>query len=267
MSAANMPDRPVDTVTGAARERARQIRSLREQGESLDEIAALYGVSRERVRQILRAHGGPDRQQVAQARQLRAAQRSESPEPGDHPQPDGWLEERLAVRRPHRPPGRRNARRSRRWTAEACWAVLRDVTWELGTIPTIAAYDRYAADRAAPSCRRRRPCAIASAAGTRSPPGSQASAPPCNTQRPTPTAHRPACSRVGCREIRAARSRRRRDGPCATRGQPSSRGRVASMTAGSSLAASTPRVLRPSRRIPVREVAAEPADQTKLPRL
>jgi len=43
--------------------------------------------------------------------------------------------------------------------------------------------------------------------------------------------------------------------------------RAASMTAGSSLACSTPCRLRPSRRIAARAVAAEPADQTKLPRL
>jgi hypothetical protein len=46
--------------------------SLREQGWSLDEIALRYEVSRERVRQILRAHGGPDPQEIAEARRRRA---------------------------------------------------------------------------------------------------------------------------------------------------------------------------------------------------
>ena len=51
---------------------------LREQGQSLDEIALGFGVSRERVRQILRAHGGPDSQHVADARRRRAEQQAQA---------------------------------------------------------------------------------------------------------------------------------------------------------------------------------------------
>src|SRR5436305_5022454 len=59
-------------------QRMRQMRALREQGLSLDEIALRYGVSRERVRQILRAHGAPDPDVVAHARRRRAAQLAEA---------------------------------------------------------------------------------------------------------------------------------------------------------------------------------------------
>jgi transposase len=58
-------------------QRIRQIRALRERGHSLDEIALRFGVSRERVRQILRAHGAPDPELVADARRRRAAQLAE----------------------------------------------------------------------------------------------------------------------------------------------------------------------------------------------
>ncbi len=53
-------------------QRVRMMQSLREQGWSLDEIALRFAVSRERVRQILRAHGGPDPQDIADARRRRA---------------------------------------------------------------------------------------------------------------------------------------------------------------------------------------------------
>ncbi len=59
-------------------QRMRQMRALREQGFSLDEIALRFGVSRERVRQILRAHGAPDPELVAGARRRRAAQLAEA---------------------------------------------------------------------------------------------------------------------------------------------------------------------------------------------
>jgi hypothetical protein len=51
---------------------------LREHGHSLDEIALSFGVSRERVRQILHAHGGPDAQHVADARRRRAEQQAQA---------------------------------------------------------------------------------------------------------------------------------------------------------------------------------------------
>jgi transposase len=60
------------------RQRIMQIRTLREAGYSLDEIAARFGVTRERVRQILRAHGAPDPELVAEARRQRAALLAES---------------------------------------------------------------------------------------------------------------------------------------------------------------------------------------------
>jgi hypothetical protein len=47
---------------------------LREQGNSLDEIALGFGVSRERVRQILHEHGAPDPKAVAAARRRRVEQ-------------------------------------------------------------------------------------------------------------------------------------------------------------------------------------------------
>ncbi|HEV7806236.1 MAG TPA: sigma factor-like helix-turn-helix DNA-binding protein [Solirubrobacteraceae bacterium] len=60
------------------RQRIVQIRTLREAGYSLDEIAARFGITRERVRQILRAHGAPDSELVAEARRQRAALLAES---------------------------------------------------------------------------------------------------------------------------------------------------------------------------------------------
>jgi transposase len=58
--------------------RMRQMRALRERGYSLDEIALQFGVSRERVRQILRAYGAPDPDSVADARRRRASQQAEA---------------------------------------------------------------------------------------------------------------------------------------------------------------------------------------------
>jgi hypothetical protein len=51
---------------------------LREEGRSLDEIALRFGVSRERVRQILRVHGGPDSRHAADARRRRAEQQAQA---------------------------------------------------------------------------------------------------------------------------------------------------------------------------------------------
>lgn len=58
-------------------QRVRQMQALREEAWSLDEIALRFGVSRERVRQILRTHGGPDPQSIADARRRRAEQQAE----------------------------------------------------------------------------------------------------------------------------------------------------------------------------------------------
>jgi len=58
-------------------QRVRQMQALRQQGWNLDEIALRFGVSRERVRQILRAHGGPAPQDIADARRRRAEEQAE----------------------------------------------------------------------------------------------------------------------------------------------------------------------------------------------
>jgi hypothetical protein len=77
-----VPDDPL-ARDGSARaagapERAGHMAVLREQGRSLDEIALRFGVSRERVRQILRASGGPSRKDVARARRSRLEQPAEA---------------------------------------------------------------------------------------------------------------------------------------------------------------------------------------------
>jgi transcriptional regulator with XRE-family HTH domain len=54
------------------------MQALREHGWSLDEIALRFGVSRERVRQILRAHGGPAPRDIAEARRRRAETEAEA---------------------------------------------------------------------------------------------------------------------------------------------------------------------------------------------
>jgi len=66
------------TLAPGSRQRIEEMTALRGQGWSLDEIALRYGVSRERVRQILRANGGPDAQNVANARRRRAEQQAEA---------------------------------------------------------------------------------------------------------------------------------------------------------------------------------------------
>jgi hypothetical protein len=45
------------------------------------------------------------------------------------------------------PAGTRPRPRTRRWTADACWAALRQAVAELGAIPTVAGYDRHARGR------------------------------------------------------------------------------------------------------------------------
>jgi hypothetical protein len=225
-------------VAAASLQRARAMAMLREQGDSLDEIALRFGVSRERVRQILRAHGGPDAGVVVQARRRRAEQQAvarieellERWRAGEEPRStagalglqavacrnviacvateadraarkasiaharavattysdldivtaltsaasslgrvpsakeydalrtcggpsvatvlnrmDGWTNAvRAAGLTPHRMPART---RSRRWTADACWAAIRAVVAELEQIPTVVTYDRHAASR------------------------------------------------------------------------------------------------------------------------
>jgi transposase len=64
-------------VVEAPWSRARQMAALRRQGYSLAEIATRFGVSRERVRQILRAYGGPATDDVVAARRRRAEQLAE----------------------------------------------------------------------------------------------------------------------------------------------------------------------------------------------
>jgi uncharacterized protein (DUF433 family) len=66
------------TLVPGSLQRVREMASLRQRGWSLDEIALRYEVSRERVRQILRAHGGPDPQEIAEARRRRAEQQAEA---------------------------------------------------------------------------------------------------------------------------------------------------------------------------------------------
>src|ERR671916_2256139 len=65
------------TLAPGSLQRVRQMAALRAQGWSLDEIALRFGVSRERVRQILRAHGGPNPQNIADAKRRRAEQQAE----------------------------------------------------------------------------------------------------------------------------------------------------------------------------------------------
>jgi uncharacterized protein (DUF433 family) len=65
------------TLVPGSLQRVLQMAALREQGWSLDEIALRYEVSRERVRQILRAHGGPEPQDIATARRRRAERLAE----------------------------------------------------------------------------------------------------------------------------------------------------------------------------------------------
>lgn len=72
------PDRAILTLAPGSRQRMREMAALRVEGFSLDEIAERYGVSRERVRQILRTHGGPDPQDVADARRRRAGRQAET---------------------------------------------------------------------------------------------------------------------------------------------------------------------------------------------
>jgi hypothetical protein len=70
-------ERPL-TLTPGSLQRVLQMVELREQGSSLHEIAMRFEVSRERVRQILCAHGAPDLRDVVQARRRRAERLAEA---------------------------------------------------------------------------------------------------------------------------------------------------------------------------------------------
>jgi uncharacterized protein (DUF433 family) len=225
------------TLVPGSLQRVLQMATLRKQGWSLDEIALRYEVSRERVRQILRAHGGPEPKDIAIARRRRAerlaeeridellalwragegvasmaaklglqttacrntierfatdvdrvartarlagaraaptysedditlALRSAATELGRVPSAKeysavarhgslpslatvlnrmgGWSNALatagLRATAPARP-------RSRRWTEEACWEALQRAVDELGEIPSVLAYERFAAGR------------------------------------------------------------------------------------------------------------------------
>ena len=226
------------TLVPGSLQRVLQMAALRAQGWSLDEIAARFEVSRERVRQILRAHGGPNLQDVAEARRRRAERLAEAqvdellalwragegpsgvagklglqaaacrstierfatdvdraarratmagargartytdrdiilaltttaarlghvPSAKDYAavaremhfpslatvlnRMDGWA---TAVAAAGLQPTAGSVRpRSRRWTPDACWNALRCAVDELGEIPTVLAYERYAAGR------------------------------------------------------------------------------------------------------------------------
>lgn len=225
------------TLVPGSLQRVLQMAALREQGWSLDEIALRYEVSRERVRQILRAHGGPEPQDIAVARRRRAERLAEERidellafwRAGEGPasvatklglqtvacratierfatdvdraartvtlagaraaptysDSDITLaltsaaaqlgrvpsaKEYAAVARSSRLPslatvlnrmggwssalttaGLRTVAparpRSRRWTEEACWDAVRRAVDELGKIPSVLAYERFAAGR------------------------------------------------------------------------------------------------------------------------
>lgn len=92
-------------------QRVRQMQALREQGWSLDEIALRFGVSRERVRQILRAHGGPGQQDIVDARRRRAEAQAEA-----------HVDELLALWRSGKPP--RDAAGTLGLQAAACRSTI-----------------------------------------------------------------------------------------------------------------------------------------------
>ncbi len=191
-----MPAPPVESaatedcaLAPGSLQRVRRMAALRADGRSFDEIAARFGVSRERVRQILRAQGWePSPHEVAAARRRRAEQQAEgridellaSWRAGDDPTVlagrlglqasacRSTLERfatavdraarRASLARPPRVPtvvGAAELRsadvtgraRERRWTEDACWEALRRAVDELGEVPSVLAYERFAASR------------------------------------------------------------------------------------------------------------------------
>jgi hypothetical protein len=71
LKSAKLQDVDGGTPASRSRRRGREIVLLREDGFSLDEIAQRYGISRERVRQILLANDGPSRAVAEMARRRR----------------------------------------------------------------------------------------------------------------------------------------------------------------------------------------------------
>jgi DNA-binding transcriptional MerR regulator len=184
MRPASHPRERPPLPTAGSLERVLQIRALREEGWSLDEIGMRFEVSRERVRQILHAHGGPDLQDVAEARRRRVLRRAEARvdellalwRAGESPRGvAGKLDlqvvacritierfatdvdraarrGRLADARGIAATGWRgdvepNHARRPRWTEMDCWAALRRAVDDLGEVPTVVAYGHYAAGR------------------------------------------------------------------------------------------------------------------------
>lgn len=123
------------TLLPGSLQRVRQMAALRERGWSLDEIAARFEVSRERVRQILRAYGGPDRPEVVEARRRRTEQLAEA-----------RIDELLALWRAGEEPGAIASRLG--LPAIACRGVIERFTTEVDRVARRAAL---AGARAAPT--------------------------------------------------------------------------------------------------------------------
>ena len=162
-------DRP---VTARSRQRAEQMVVLREQGVSLDAIAGRFEVSRERVRQILRAHGGPSPQDIADARRERAEQlaqahvdellaRWRAGEQPDRAAAKLGLQtaacrstiERFATDadRAARTASMTGAHGARTYSDRDIILALRGATARLGRVPIAKEYDAVARDRQLPS--------------------------------------------------------------------------------------------------------------------
>ena len=160
------------TLVPGSLQRVREMTALREQGWSLDEIALRYEVSRERVRQILRAHGGPAPEDVAEARRRRAELLAEAQvdellelwRAGHRPadaagrlglQPAACRStiERFAtdVDRAHRRATMSGARGARTWSDRDIILALTSVAARLGRTPSAKEYAALARDLQYPS--------------------------------------------------------------------------------------------------------------------
>jgi len=145
---------------------------LREQGVSLDAIAGRFEVSRERVRQILRAHGGPSPQDIADARRQRTEQlaqahvdellaRWRAGEQPDRAAAKLGLQiaacrsriERFATDadRAARTASMTGAHGARTYSDRDIILALRGATARLGRVPIAKEYDAVARDRQLPS--------------------------------------------------------------------------------------------------------------------